>query len=89
MNISQLLIEFGYTEIQILKILNTYPLNHLSEDKLYSNIVRNYNYLLEKGYSEKEWEKEREVNWETESKSERGRRKREWSWEGQEDDRER
>ena len=54
MNISQLLIEFGYTEIQILKILNTYPLNHLSEDKLYSNIVRNYNYLLEKGYSEKE-----------------------------------
>lgn len=55
MNISQLLIEFGYTEIQILKILNTYPLNHLSEDKLYSNIVRNYNYLLEKDIVKKKF----------------------------------
>lgn len=51
MNINQLLIHYGYTEVEMVKILNTYPINGLTIDTLYQNIVRNYNYLLEKGYS--------------------------------------
>ena len=52
--LNKLLKSLGYTEYDINKIINTYPISNMREDTLVKNIKRNYTFLIELGYSQEE-----------------------------------